>query len=335
VPDATDGPARHFFNEWAGLELLTAAVSGDHPPAARFYGAAAHLHTLLLGDDAVAAQEALIAFAAALGRMHTLTADRFDEYHRMRSALGPFDHRAGFFEYDSLAPAFRDIAATLYTPLHPGTDADLRLLRARLRDPGPFLTLIHADACPDNCLRVGNDMRLFDFEGSTFGHALIDGVYGRMHFPSCWCVSRLPEQLPLRMEAAYRVALVQGCPDGADDARFFAAVVEARAFWLIRTAQWTQLAELLERRQAVGSGDAAPASPAAYSCHGASDTGTRPPGGLRRDGGRHAPHAAPCGWRRRLTPPIIPPSPDSILFAGGVETNWEAPRWSRWSQVEQ
>jgi DNA-3-methyladenine glycosylase I len=41
-------------------------------------------------------------------------------------------------------------------------------------------------------LPARDELRLIDFEFGRLGHALMDGTYGRMIFPSCWCANRLP-----------------------------------------------------------------------------------------------------------------------------------------------
>ncbi len=259
-PDAPDGPAWWLFNDWAGLSFLD-HLAGEHSPAARFYGgdrragllvledlgADAHLDTLLLGHDPVAAEEALRRLAATLGRMHALTIDKEEEYHRVRAALGPANPRAYDGRYDWIAPTIRTMAATMgvATPAH--LDDDLTLLTVRLSDPAPFLAYIHGDACPDNCVHSGDTVRLFDFEHGRFGPALIDGVYGRLPFPSCWCIGRLPERVARDMEDTYRAALAHGCPAATDDTLFYRAVVEACVYWLAHFARLNLLTALLER----------------------------------------------------------------------------------------
>ena len=134
------------------------------------------------------------------------------------------------------------------TPRRPSlSDEDLTLLATRLSNPAPFLAYIHGDACPDNCVHIGNTVRLFDFEHGRFGPALIDGVYGRLPFPSCWCIGRLPEPVARDMEEMYRAALSHGCPAAADDTLFYRAVVEACVYWLAHFARLHPLAEVLER----------------------------------------------------------------------------------------
>jgi len=40
------------------------------------------------------------------------------------------------------------------------------------------------------------------------------------------------------MEAAYRSALTEGCPEAADDRTFYRAVVEACAYWTLGMCHW-------------------------------------------------------------------------------------------------
>lgn len=257
-PNAADGPDVRLFNEWAGLQFLD-RLAGERSPAARFYGgdrmaglvvledlgAGAHLDEILLGDDPAAAERALVGLATTLGRMHALTAGKTEEYYQLRASLGPMERDIA--SYDWLVPRFRDMAAALGVALQPGTEDDLEALRSTLHAPGPFLAYTHADACPDNCVYADGVVRLFDFEGGYVRHALIDGVFARMRFPSCWCAGELPAHLLPRVEQAYRVVLTQGCPAAADDILFYRVVIEACIYWLIKFDSWYPLSTIVER----------------------------------------------------------------------------------------
>jgi hypothetical protein len=185
--------------------------------------------------------------------MHAATAgrERRAAYDRVRDGLA---RRApGEFEaHGWLATVVEDTTRALDVPLPPGAQADLAALRATILDPGPFLAYIHGDPCPDNWLMTGEGMKLLDFEFGRYGLALLDGVYGRAHFPTCWCVSRLPPDLPVQMEAAYRAELVQGCPAAADDQLFYPAVVAACAYWAITSCQWYPVDKLMAKDEVWG-----------------------------------------------------------------------------------
>ena len=246
-PDSTEpsSSAAHFFNDWAGLQLLS-QVSGADSIAPRFYGGdrAAGLFVLedlgaggspdqaLLGDDRAAAEANLLALARMLGRMHAATIEWNEQYEQMRAALGLY--APGDQGYRWLADGFLSTSAALDVPLRSGAAAELETLIDALANPGPFLAYTHGDPCPDNWVWAGERLRLFDFEIGAFRHALTDGVYGRIHFPTCWCVNRLPDQIPALMESAYRAELARGCPAAQDDQLFGRAVVEACTYWTLR-----------------------------------------------------------------------------------------------------
>lgn len=105
-------------------------------------------------------------------------------------------------------------------------------------EPGPFLAYIHGDPCPNNNRLIDGRVVLLDFAAGRLGHALLDGVYGRIPFPTCWLARRLPAHLPQLMQDSYRSELVRGCPAARDDATFTAATAAACACWLIETTIW-------------------------------------------------------------------------------------------------
>ena len=281
-PDSPTLPAWTLFNDWASLQFLN-QLPNVEKLAPQFYcgdrasglfimedlGSGLRLDQLLQGDDAVAAESALIEFAAIHGRLHAMTIGMEDEFLRIREMLGPSKDDSDYYDYTWLAATLHDTVALLDIKLAKGADAELAALAVAMQHPGPFLAFTQGDSCPDNCLYIGSalssetsqgehtkaqgtkmqaqtDLCLLDFEGGMFRHALVEGVYGRMHFPTCWCVYRLPKQIPSRMEAAYRAELVKGCPAASDDRLFYHAVAEACALWMLDWYHEFPLSELLE-----------------------------------------------------------------------------------------
>lgn len=255
-PDEADphGRAALLHNEWAGYawleslpELRGAAprlLGGDRALGVLVLedlGPGESLADRLLGADPAAARAGMRAYAATLGRLHAATAGRFAEYRALRAGLGPGDGRA--------LPAPAGLPAELETlgrfaggvgvPVSAGARAEAAAVCAALEDAGPFLAYSPSDVCPDNNrLAADGRLRLFDFEGGGFRHALLDAAYLRLALPSCWCVNRLPAGLVPRLEALYRAALVRGCPAAADDARYESGLVDACAAWLIWSVSW-------------------------------------------------------------------------------------------------
>jgi len=202
---AGTGPAWRLFNDWAALQFLN-EVAGDAALAPRVLAgdwgtgvlvledlrSGIGLHEILLGADPAAAEDALVAYSVTLGRMHARTIGKRGAYRQIRDALGPPAHVAvstateSSIQAEQLADAFRLTVDTLGVMPATGLDGELAAVATAWAHPGPFLALVHSDPCPDNCLSVHSTVQLLDFEFARFDHALIDGVYGRMHFPSCW-----------------------------------------------------------------------------------------------------------------------------------------------------
>jgi hypothetical protein len=197
---------RYLFDDWAGLQFLSEVVTDLAP---RFYagdtgiglmviedlGEGTGLHHLLLGSDYAAAEETVVNYAATLGKMHASTVGKREIFERIRRSLGPIVET----DYGWIASTFQDTVSVLDITPASGTENDIRELIALQKHPGPFQAYTHGDPCPDNVM-VGTTIKLFDFETGSFCHALTEGVYGRIHFPTCWCVNRLPEPIVQRME---------------------------------------------------------------------------------------------------------------------------------------
>ncbi len=273
--DATDSDAaslaRGFGNEWAGLHFLDGAVraSGQPPLSPRCFGGdhaaglvvfedlgdGECLADLLQGNDPTRAETCLLAYAATLGRMHAATIGRGREYRSLRHALGigsgspSTGPTSGEFidtgwineetDWQKDSEEFRNCCAGVGVELPAAFAGSVREVATALNRPGPFLAFTPRDSCPDNHRFIDGQVRLFDFEGSTFRHAFLDAAYARAPFPTCWCVNRLPEVLVPRFEATYRTELVKGCPEAADDTIFGQALVTACAFWTITTIAWS------------------------------------------------------------------------------------------------
>lgn len=253
-PDATEpNPAWRLFEDWAGAEFLS-SLPGEPKHSPCFFGGDRQAGVIvledlgsgeslvepLLGDDPVRAEQGLVWLAQAVGRLHAATIGRQAEFQRIRDALR---HRATPQRGQNRDPdeplrRLHQGFETIGVKARPGFDAEYEQVAAVIRDPGPFLAYVHSDPCPDNCRIVDGRVRLFDFEASGYQHALVDAVYGRMVFPSCWCVNQLPAHIAPRMEAAYRAELIQGCPAAGDDGRFYRDLACVCAYWLIANRIW-------------------------------------------------------------------------------------------------
>jgi hypothetical protein len=246
--------AMYFFLDWLGVQFLS-ALPVTPPTGPRFYGgnrtrgffimedlgSGESLAGLLLGNDAERAEQGLLSFAVALGRMHATTIGRKDAFEALCAKLNLTlaqvtlpPQREAATDIEKL----REWCDMLGVPPAPGFDAEVEAVYPSILSPGPFLAYTHGDPCPDNNRLTPAGLRQFDFEHGAFRHALYDGVYGRLPFPTCWCVNRLPPHIPAQMEAAYRAELAATCPEASDDTVFYREAAAVCAFWLLTTMAW-------------------------------------------------------------------------------------------------
>jgi hypothetical protein len=264
--DTQSWDVRRFISDWAGVQFLS-TIPSVPPYSPRFYGGdydggfviledlGPH-HSLvepLLEEDAASAANALLTFATRIGQLHAATIGQSALFAQLFHAINP--HAVAFaHEVEGLAKRVRQFQTCL-DRLAVCPEArlpqELGMLITTMAEPGPFWAYIHADPCPDNVFFTGEHMRLIDFEFGRFGHALLDGTYGRMRFPTCWCANRLPRALVAQMETVYRAALVQGCPAAQEDHVFETALVRVCGFWLVETVV-RHLEEALDADRAWG-----------------------------------------------------------------------------------
>ena len=243
-PDGYDRHTRVFFNEWAALQVLT-EVCSDPLPAPRFYGGDRQISVIamedfgdgrrldhaLRGGDPRDAERMLCGLFETVGRMHAQTVGKEPRYRDIRAGLGPNTVEGTTHAEPDDFDKFRAVLDAIGIEPAEGFFDEFQAIRAWFAEPGSFLALVHGDPCPDNCHLVGETVRLLDFEHGAFRHALKDGVYPRIHFPTCWCVNRLPDDVWQRTEAAYRRELAKGLPDAMDDGIFYGGMVAASADW--------------------------------------------------------------------------------------------------------
>jgi Phosphotransferase enzyme family len=224
-----------------GSELLAGDVANG---IMVFEDLGAHLTSLvdpLLKGSAPEAERALHLYATALGRLHADTVGCLDAHARtFQSVFGSGPPRR--------SPGWRlEKIAELVVHRIGGTApaSELELLSSRLADPGPWLSLVHGDPCPDNSLHVDGRICLIDYEFARPSHALLDGIYWRMGFPTCWCAGRIPADVITRIDAAYRLELGNSIPLALDHTAYRVELTYMSAVWLFTCLSW-RLDEALE-----------------------------------------------------------------------------------------
>lgn len=258
-PENPFGYLHSFLNDCAACLFLN---SFEHTPplAPRFYGADTE-HTILVmedlgagdGPDTMALLErgdpgvtalALREHSALIGQLHAATIGRADDYFEMRKDLGPLSPDRELFTYPwsnarRQRPTSSEIShvieryRSVREQLGLSTNADVAEIEAvALRvesDPGPFLAYCKGDqSLPGDVIRCDRRFRLFDYGEGGYRHALIEGMPGRFTWG---CMMRIPHRLVLDMDAAYRVELIRGCPEAADDRVWSNARADAGARW--------------------------------------------------------------------------------------------------------
>lgn len=212
---------RCFTAEAAGLALGSGAgprllaVDADVPLLVmEDLGEAPSLADALLGQSAEAARAALLAWAAAYGRLAAETTGREAELAALRAR---YDRGGQQWDEDpelrAAVEALPGVLDALGVTVPAGLAAELSPV-LRLDD---YPVYSPGDICPDNNLVLPDGMRLLDFEGAGYHSVFLDAVYTRMPFSTCWCVFRLPPEIQDEIESAYRAEVAKGHPDLLDD----------------------------------------------------------------------------------------------------------------------
>ena len=243
--DFNSADTRRLFNDWIGSQFLNQISSqAQHSPY--FYGGDRDLGFILIEDvqhqnslaeillenDSVKAEWALLQYATCLGQLHADTLGKGDKFDRLYKTVSQ-DMKP--YKLGVNIAQNRLMLENLGINAHGNWLSDLEIIRQTVNNPGKFMAYIHVDACPDNILNVGSKLRLIDFETGFFGCAFLDAACGRMMFPSCWCSKRLPDNIILKMENTYRELLIQKCSAAADDKTFNRTLVHACGWWLLYT----------------------------------------------------------------------------------------------------
>ena len=180
------------------------------------------------------AERALTLYATALGRLHVDTADCQPSHHEtFQSVFGPGrPRRPSGWRVEKEA----DFVVGRLGGAAPASE--LELLSERLSHPGPWQCLVHGDPCPDNALIVDGSIRLIDYEHARPSHALLDGIYWQIGFPTCWCAGRLPPDVASRIADVYRAEIAKAMPSARDDAVYRAELAYVAAIWLFSCLSW-------------------------------------------------------------------------------------------------
>jgi hypothetical protein len=235
-----------FVREAASYQLFTALASEDrmcpelfaHGPDSRLVvledlGGAPTLANKLLGDDARAAERALLSYSRSLGRLHATTAGREADFDALQRRLTPpatKDPLAvdGAAAMEGLPLLLRDeFGVTTSSAAHDCAERSRALL-----ETGRHRAFSPSDSCPDNNLLTQRGVRFLDFEGGCVRNAIFDAAFLQVPFPSCGCAFALPPGMSDAMLAAWRAEVRVVWPDLDEDDVLIPRLLEAQLFWV-------------------------------------------------------------------------------------------------------
>jgi hypothetical protein len=239
-------PCDSFIREAVSYQLFTSLATEDRVCPELFahegehrllvmedLGRAPTLAERLMGNDARAAERALLSWAHSLGRLHATTGGREADFDALLRRLGQPRSK------DPLAAdgptALDKLPDLLESELGVPTSAAARESAARTK--GLLATERHrafspSDSCPDNNLIHSRGVRFLDFEGGCVRNILLDAAYLRVPFPACWCAFGLPTGMHDAMLAGWRAEVKAMWPDLTDDAVLLPRLLDAQLFWV-------------------------------------------------------------------------------------------------------
>lgn len=162
----------------------------------------------LLADDPVAAEAALLKWAARLGGLQAATTGAREDFASRLAALSPLGAAPVDTSRDAVAEACAVLARDLPrlgVPLAAGVLEELRELPEALdvTAPGSPGALVPGDTCPSNAIDGDDGLVLLDFEGAEYRHLAWEASYLTVPWPSCWCSWRLPDAVAGQALAAW------------------------------------------------------------------------------------------------------------------------------------
>ena len=233
--------AQLFGDELAALDYLNGMPV---PVAPRLLGADPQAGLLLmedLGDGATLAdslmaagrervQAELIAYARALGSLHTWSMSHAGEAAGVRARHSP-GNEAGPRWRNTVQRSkkpYLTAAATLGVATH-GVAEEIDQVH-RMIVGTSYLGLVHGDPCPDNVRLIDGTCRIVDYEYAGWGPVAYDAAYLLAPFPSCWCFARLPNEVAGPAVEAYRASLETAGIELGPDWESITTAVLAAAF---------------------------------------------------------------------------------------------------------
>lgn len=252
-PTPTDG-MDSFAHEAASCQLFTALRREDRPGpeliacdvAARLLvledlGRSGTVASLLHCTDrgmSSRAEQVLLDWSHALGRLHATTRNRELDFAALLRRLGAPPVMDPFAEHGRAAVA--GLPASLEAELdvfsRPEAVAEAHRV-AELLSGRPYRAFSPADLGPDNAV-VGQTVRFIDFEGGGFRTALLDVAQLRAPLPSSLVALAFPPGMAEAMASAWHAEVVGAWPELADRSVLAQRLLDGQLLWTWLCTSW-------------------------------------------------------------------------------------------------
>jgi len=184
------------------------------------------------------AEQALLKWAHALGRLHATTRNRELDFAALLRRLGAQQASDPFVEHGRAAvaglPAL--LEAELSVPTRPAAVAAAHRAAALLSGRR-YRAFSPADLGPDNAV-VGQTVQFIDFEGGGFRTALLDAAQLRAPLPTSLVGLGLPRGMAEAMVSAWHAEVVDAWPELADRSVLARGLLDGQLLWTWLCTWW-------------------------------------------------------------------------------------------------
>jgi hypothetical protein len=184
------------------------------------------------------AEQALLKWAHALGRLHAITRNRELDFAALLRRLGARQVSDPFAEHGRTAiaglPAL--LEAELGVPTTPEAVAAAHRA-AELLNGKRYRAFSPADLGPDNAV-VGQTVRFIDFEGGGFRTALLDAAQLRAPLPTSLVALAFPPGMVEAMVSAWHAEVVGVWPELCDRSVLARGLLDGQLLWTWMCTWW-------------------------------------------------------------------------------------------------
>jgi hypothetical protein len=241
-----------FALEAASCQLFTALWHADRPGPELIacdsvqrllvledLGRSGTVASLLYSADGSRAEQALLNWAHALGRLHATSRNRQTDFAALLRRLGAAWIRDPIAEHGQAAVT--GLPVLLETELGVGSppDAIAEVRRAaEMLDGHPHRAFSPADLGPDNAVIAGKTVRFIDFECGGFRTALLNTAQLRAPLPWSPVAFAFPPGMAEAMVSAWHAEVVGSWPELADRSVLTRRLLDGQLLWTWLCTWW-------------------------------------------------------------------------------------------------